>query len=110
MSTKDKIDTPFNIARKVFYRVWFLAIKAREHAYKAEEAGDMEKAAGAFAAFRVLQRQAKEAYFKMKKLDPDEPRPAIIDCDVQIDEDMRLVFPDVYAAENESGYADWKPE
>lgn len=106
----NKIDTPFNIARRVFYRIYMLAYKAQEHAIKAEEAGDYEHAESAYKAFSVLKRQASEAYVRMRQLDPEEPPPAIIDCDVALEGDLRWVFPDVFAADGKEGYGDWKPD
>lgn len=110
MSDSTSIDTTFSIARRVFFRLYYLAYKAQEHAIAAEKAGDTEKAEAAWSAFRSLQPQVRNSYLRMKRLDPEPLVPAVIDIsesDVIIDSDMRWVFPDIIAGENEQGYGTW---
>ncbi len=73
------IDTKYNIVRAEFYRLWELARTASNQARTASREGREEEARGAMAAFRVLSRQAKEAYIVMDSM--REPRPAIIDVE-----------------------------
>ena len=106
MDEKTK-ESDYDIARKNFYRLYFFAYKAREHASSALTAGDVENSTAATKVADLLERQAGEAYLDLQRLSSDHPRPAIIDTDVCIEEDLRLLVPEVLAAEKRRGYAKW---
>jgi hypothetical protein len=97
MFTKEITD--FDRVRKEFYRLWFFAHKASQSARLAKREGREEDARGASTAFRVLSKQAKEAYAVMDSL--REPRPGIIDTDVAVDEDLHYLAPEIFMAEAE---------
>lgn len=73
----NNIDTRYNIVRDEFYRLWSLARTASNQARTATREGREEEARGALSAFRVLSRQAKEAYIVMESM--RKQRPTIID-------------------------------
>ena len=71
------IDTKYNIVRREFYRLWNLARIASKQARTATREGREEEARGALVAFRVLSRQAKEAYIVLESM--REQRPTVGD-------------------------------
>lgn len=89
----------FDRVRKEFYRLWFFAHKASQSARLAQKEGREADARGAMSAFRILSRQAKEAYTVMDSM--REPRPSIIDIDVAVDEDLHYIAPEIFIAESE---------
>jgi hypothetical protein len=91
--------TDFDRVRKEFYRLWFFAHKASQSARLAQKEGREADARGAMSAFRVLSAQAKEAYTVMDSM--REPRPAFLDTDVAVDEDLRYIAPEIFMAEAE---------
>lgn len=88
----------YEVVRKEFYRCWFYAYKCSQHARLLQKAGHDEEMRSAMSAFRVLSKQADEAYRLMDSL--RESRPAIIDVtDVCVEEDLHLVAPEIFLAE-----------
>jgi hypothetical protein len=92
-TNEDKL-TEFELVRKEFYRVWFLAHQVSSHARQYKREGKEDEFRAAMSAFRMLSKQAKEVYQVMDSL--REPRPSIIDTDVCVEEDMRLTQAELF--------------
>lgn len=96
--------TEFEFAQRFFYRMYFFAYKAGEHGDKAKAAGNDEAATTAQQAAKALGEQASVAYLKYRQLATKEEGRL---RDVCVEEDMRLLMPEVYIAEAEGGYGLW---
>lgn len=91
----DMQNTPkFDIARRAFYHLYFFAYKSGEFSIEAQKQGNRKKAEAAKIVNKMYTQQAKEAWEAMDRLRP--PRPAIIDTDVAIEEDMHLLVPEIF--------------
>ena len=91
--------TDFELVRKEFYRVWFIAHQVSGHARQYKREGKEDQFQAAMTAFRVLSKQAKEVYQVMDSM--REHRPSVIDTDVCVLEDMRLTSAELFVPPSE---------
>lgn len=97
--THNEVLSDFELIRKEFYRLWFLAHQVSTHARQYKREGKEDEFRAAMTAFRTLSKQAKEVYQMMDSL--REPRPSIIDTDVCVEEDMRLTSAELFLPPSE---------
>lgn len=107
LTGSDKTPSDFEMVRRFFYRMYFFAYKAGDHAERAEKAGEAEVAKAAGIAAKALGDQATAAYIRYRALASKEPPGP---TDVCIEPDLRLLMPEIYIAEAEGGFGHWMDE
>lgn len=94
-------ETQYELLRKQFHRIWLFAHQVSRSARRYQKEGKEEEFRAAMTAFRTLSKEAKEVRLLMASF--EEPRPAIIDTDVAVEEDMRLTTPELFLPREAGG-------
>ena len=94
--------TDYELLHREFCRIHLFAHQVSRSARNHKRQGKEEEFRGAMSAFRVLAKRAKEVEELMASV--REPRPAIIDTDVAIEQDMRLTVPELFLSPEDGGF------